>query len=228
MTLQFAEHLKNARTAAGLSQEELANKIGVSRQAISRWERGEASPDTDNLIELSRVLGVSIDSLVGDTPTKTHSKDSVHIGFDGIHVENERESVHISRDGIHVEDGNKSVHLSPEELKHKFHSGRKSRTLRYIQSLTFLAAVIAFLVFGFMGFWHPAWLIFLAAPVITSLAEAIEKRNASEFAYPILVVLAYLVSGLIYGRWHPEWIMFITIPVYYIIVDMFKKAGQGD
>ena len=44
--------------------KELAAQLGLSRQAVSKWERAEASPDTDNLIMLSRVYGVSLDELL--------------------------------------------------------------------------------------------------------------------------------------------------------------------
>ena len=51
MTIELANRLAELRKQKGLSQEELADRLQVSRQAISKWERGEASPDTDNLIE---------------------------------------------------------------------------------------------------------------------------------------------------------------------------------
>ncbi|MDD2484437.1 MAG: helix-turn-helix transcriptional regulator [Eubacteriales bacterium] len=52
------------RKNSNLSQEELAEKIGVSRQAVSKWERAEASPDTDNLILLAKLYNVSLDELL--------------------------------------------------------------------------------------------------------------------------------------------------------------------
>ncbi len=52
MREETAKRLFEYRKAYGYSQEELAEKIGVSRQAISKWERGESSPDTENLIAL--------------------------------------------------------------------------------------------------------------------------------------------------------------------------------
>ena len=54
MNIEIANRLLQYRKRMGLSQEELAEKIGVSRQAVSKWERAEAAPDTDNLIELGR------------------------------------------------------------------------------------------------------------------------------------------------------------------------------
>ena len=53
------------RTKLGLSQEELAAKVFVTRQAVSRWENGETTPNTETLKLLSKVLGVSINTLLG-------------------------------------------------------------------------------------------------------------------------------------------------------------------
>ena len=64
MNIETANRLYEYRKSMGLSQEELAAKIGVSRQAVSKWERAEASPDTDNLIELSKVYGVTLDEML--------------------------------------------------------------------------------------------------------------------------------------------------------------------
>ena len=68
-------NLIRLRKEAGLSQEELADKLAVSRQAVSKWERGEALPDTDNLIRLARLYNVSIDEIVGYAPEKGNSAD---------------------------------------------------------------------------------------------------------------------------------------------------------
>ena len=65
MTIELGNRLAELRKKHGLSQEELADQLGVSRQAVSKWERGEASPDTDNLIELARIYGISLDELLG-------------------------------------------------------------------------------------------------------------------------------------------------------------------
>ena len=55
MNLEIANRLVRLRKERGFSQEELAARIGISRQAVSKWERAEAAPDTDNLILLSRL-----------------------------------------------------------------------------------------------------------------------------------------------------------------------------
>jgi transcriptional regulator with XRE-family HTH domain len=61
---RIANRLQRLRTKHGLSQEELAGKIGISRQAVSKWERGESSPDTDNLLALATVYDLTIDEML--------------------------------------------------------------------------------------------------------------------------------------------------------------------
>lgn len=61
----FNEQLICRRKQLGLSQEQLGDRIGVTRQTVSKWELGETTPDMDKLIQLSDLFGVSIDELVG-------------------------------------------------------------------------------------------------------------------------------------------------------------------
>lgn len=73
MNLEIAGRLTRLRKENGYSQEELAAKLGVSRQAVSKWERAESCPDTDNLISLARLYGVSLDQLLlsGEEPKES-------------------------------------------------------------------------------------------------------------------------------------------------------------
>ncbi len=64
MNVATANKLVNLRKSFGLSQEDLAQKLGVSRQAVSKWERAESSPDTDNLIALASLYNLSLDELL--------------------------------------------------------------------------------------------------------------------------------------------------------------------
>ena len=64
--MKFEEKLMALRKKGGMSQEELADQLGVSRQAISRWELGTTLPDAPNLLKLSDLFSVSIDYLLRD------------------------------------------------------------------------------------------------------------------------------------------------------------------
>lgn len=64
--MTFGEKLKEARKGAGYSQEELANKLGVSRSAIAKWETDKGMPDITNIKAIAQLLNVSIDYLLDD------------------------------------------------------------------------------------------------------------------------------------------------------------------
>ncbi|MET3559222.1 transcriptional regulator with XRE-family HTH domain [Streptococcus rupicaprae] len=72
---KFPEQLKTLRTQKRLSQEDLATQLHLSRQAISRWENGETSPDLETLVKLASIFDVSLDELVlGVKPVTSYEK----------------------------------------------------------------------------------------------------------------------------------------------------------
>lgn len=66
--MSLGEHIALERKKQGFSQEEIAALIGVSRQAVSKWEKGSSSPSTENMIRLSEILGISLEQLTGCSP----------------------------------------------------------------------------------------------------------------------------------------------------------------
>lgn len=76
MNLELVEKLQKLRKDNNLSQEQLAEKIGVSRQAISKWERGEATPDSDNLICLAKIYNISLDELISSKENNNMNEES--------------------------------------------------------------------------------------------------------------------------------------------------------
>lgn len=68
--MTFAEKLKSIRKKAGMSQEKLAEKIGVSRQAITKWETDAGIPDIDNMMALSSLFNISLDELLSNEKTE--------------------------------------------------------------------------------------------------------------------------------------------------------------
>lgn len=68
---QLAQQIKKLRTGQNLSQDDLAEKLYVTRQSISKYENAEATPDIDKLVQLAEIFGVSLDYLVlGKEPEK--------------------------------------------------------------------------------------------------------------------------------------------------------------
>lgn len=74
--MTLSEKLQNLRRAAGLSQEQLAEQLGVTRQAVSKWETGEGKPDIDNLLPLAKLLHTTVDYLLDDTANQPRAEEA--------------------------------------------------------------------------------------------------------------------------------------------------------
>lgn len=299
MDSKISACLAALRQEHGYSQEALAAQLGVSRQAVSKWERGDSSPDTDNLIALARLYGVTIDSLIfgeegaaqtaarqeeacsssageegsdadaspsceyveatvveeepasaasesrqapganacepfdgeageggtGEpsgapaadpgTPDSADARDHVninwvdginvhdksgnrvHVGWDGIHVEEQRKNsyVHVDPSGVHVDDGaGNSMHGAPgggctvngrhysswreahEEYGHRQGAGWRAHRCTPVFPLILFVCILALLCLGILANqWVLGVLALLSAPVWSSLFTLIRS-----------------------------------------------------
>ena len=71
----LSENIKAVRKSKGLSQEELAVKLNIVRQTLSKWERGLSVPDSDMLIAISEALEIPVSALLGETITESKAED---------------------------------------------------------------------------------------------------------------------------------------------------------
>ena len=247
MNIETANRLLQYRKQAGLSQEELAEKIGVSRQAVSKWERSEASPDTDNLVEISKIYGVSLDEMLGlnnakeDEETKetetydaVPETDEVHVSFiDGVRINSkDGDKVNVSfRDGVHiVSKGDEKIHINKDAKYYVDENGEKKEikpAYYFWLYMPFPIIITAlFLGWGFSGIWggwSTAWLLFLLVPFYYSIIEAVRAKDLSKLAFPVIPAGIFVGIGMFTHTWHPTWIVFLTIPVFYCIVDVINK-----
>ena len=77
--MTLGEKIKYYRRNENFSQENLAEKVGVSRQAVSKWESNKSSPSTENLIIIGEVLNVSIKYLTSDSPISKKGNRNIDI-----------------------------------------------------------------------------------------------------------------------------------------------------
>lgn len=72
--MKFNENLKYLRKREGMTQEDLAEKLNVSRQSVTKWESGQALPDIEKVKEIAYMFSVSVDALIGDIESKSTNK----------------------------------------------------------------------------------------------------------------------------------------------------------
>ena len=248
MTIEIADRLVKLRKKYGYSQEELADKLGLSRQAVSKWERAEASPDTDNLICLAKLYGVSLDELLAtdedvDTIVKEQVKnekedekadnDHVVINNKGIFVHGEDgDNVTIDKHGITLESKDGKVKRVPKKVS------RGSIILGAVEGFLFLAAATAYIVLGsVLNWWDTAWIVVFIPEIICSFVRCFLNKNANRFNMPFLACFAFFFVSMFLPRstnildielWHPMWVVFLAIPLYYSLVEVFNKIAGKD
>jgi transcriptional regulator with XRE-family HTH domain len=194
MNVEIAQRLAKLRREKGFSQEELAEKLGLSRQAVSKWERAESSPDTDNLIALAGIYGMSIDSLLA---IGEQLEDDIAFEAKDRAQQQEAQQANATMATQTAETISQSAHAAAEAAS-------------AAQAAAKAAAEAAQ-----SANWPPS-----AANAANSHhhGEADKRRSSLYlFPYPVLVALVYLVIGFLFGIWHPGWILFLTIPFYYWI-----------
>ena len=234
MTIEIADRLIQLRKKHGLSQEELADKLGLSRQAVSKWERAEASPDTDNLICLAKLYGVSLDELLStdddvDTIVKEQVKkeDSINAAGDSV--------VLTDKDGSKVIINDKHVCCydadgSEVEIHHPFQD-KFSKVVALVDCcLTSLMIVLYILLALFTKTfsWANGWVFFFVPDFVCSILRAVHKRNPNKVNITFLALFTFffvcmVVPGVDAHLWHPMWCVFLLIPVYHSIFGTINK-----
>lgn len=218
MNIEIANRFVQLRKQSGLSQEQLAEKIGVSRQAVSKWERSEASPDTDNLILLARLYNVSLDELLktdddipapssadepetsGFTAGETAEAESAAGGTEGT-GEKKSEYVNIGWDGIHVEDGEDSVHIDGTGIHIREKHGDTVNIDRngvYVNGKQYT---------------KDDWPL------------SGHESAAADFPFAIICIIAYICMGFFMNLWHPGWLIFFLIPLFHGIISAIKHRN---
>ena len=80
--MKFCDKLPKLRKENNLSQELLADKLGVSRQAVSKWESGSSYPDMEKMIDMCKILNCTLEDLLDDGVVKeTNSSNNTKINF---------------------------------------------------------------------------------------------------------------------------------------------------
>ncbi len=218
MDYETSNRLYELRKSRGYSQDELADMLGVSRQAISKWERGESSPDTDNLIALARLYGVSLDELVGYVPTnkindEKESADDTDEVFsdvdDAFHVKND--------DGSEVFIDGEKIRVIDDKGKRIEISGGPARIAK-----TVIDKVGVHVKTDFVDDENDT--LHTENHHINSQKVKIHSpaRKVADAVVPVLVLVAYLLLGFLGGWWHPAWLVFFAIPIFFCAWDAFS------
>lgn len=212
----FGEFLYSLRKEKGLTQAELAAALGVTNKAVSKWETGEAMPETGLLIPISRIFDVTVDELLAGK--RAEGKTRVEKEIDG-----ER--------GGDDEDEDNDEAFDPD--KHLFTKGKDDKPKSFLEIISgvvcatvLLAGVAAYLIIGgLFETWHPYWVIIPCCAMLCGIIgiifdlcdEGKRHRKIAKGENPYIgaicgilmltCIAVYLLLGALIGLWHPCWII---------------------
>lgn len=224
MNYDFAERLIELRRQHDLSQEDLAKDLGVSRQAISKWERAESTPDVTNLVALATLYKISLDELVhGETPaTRKASETPTNAADDSAPAGTSAENTTTAAQETATEatDPAASEPSAPQPEAPASQAPEPTAAPTAETSSATAPPPPQGTPYATTPPPPPAG----AVPVQPAAAPAPQQPKKHDplytFPYPVLVVMIYLFLGFCFGLWHPGWVLFFTIPFYYWIVSV--------
>jgi transcriptional regulator with XRE-family HTH domain len=230
--IDISTKLKELRIKEGLSQEKLAEQLMVSRQAVSKWENGEALPDMENMVALAKLYNISLDELVGINSNNVGSDETAFQKSETVIEDGSDEKK--SGFGVHIKAGDKvDVKVGDPIDDEDFCEDDddelpepKTGVTGFLHSLPYpIIVAVAYILLGSLAHaWHIAWILFVTIPVYYSLISCIAARRFAPFAYPVLATCIYLFIGMQYSLWHPGWVIFLTIPIYHSVAYAIDKA----
>ncbi len=235
MNIETANRLLQYRKQHNLSQEELAEKIGVSRQAVSKWERSEASPDTDNLISLAGVYGASPDELLkGKQESSDHAEDNTESAAETVEPESSDEAADeqtnfVREDRVSFKNG---IHVDSKDGDH-VHINRKNGI--NVDSKDGNKVHV-----GWDGihveengkervYTDENGHVMVDEKLKTTYSESPRHKAFNRFPFWAIALAAFLAwgfSGVLFG-WSLSWICFLSIPIYYSVVDAIFKRNPS-
>lgn len=232
-------NLYELRKSAGLSQEEFAEKLGVSRQAVSKWERGEAYPDTENLIVISDMFNVTIDELLksktiaddcGDNSGNTgnesgdNSENTDNESGDFLHV-NIGDKVKVDLSGgitvnsddesVNIDLGNGGITVNDDDGNVKVNLGKDGITVNDENGNVKVKLSKGHIIINDDNDDDDDDDENYPKGSVASIFYAVP--------YPIVVVVAFLALGIFFDAWYWAWTLFLTIPVYYPLISAVHR-----
>lgn len=231
MTIELANRLIAFRKRFNYSQEDLSEKLNVSRQSISKWESGESSPSIDYIQQMAKLYNVTIDDFINvEKPVEDCYKksengefvddhDRVSIGKDGIHVKSKNgDRVDINNEGVFV-GGEQGKFFKKHEYQHKFgfdtyKDGNTTHVLYKISSnqtveticgiidgIVFALLLTTYLLLGFLYKDINSWMVFWPILFLTDTFSSIIRAIYYRQFTKISVWGLAISAYLLIGMW---------------------------
>ena len=202
MNVEIAQRLAELRRERGFSQEGLAEQLGLSRQAVSKWERAESAPDMGNLIALADLYEVTLDELLRVSPEVEED----------MRFESQERAESVETEAAAAAEAALAAAARAEAA-----AATAAEVPEAPKVVVEVSAPAASVPAAPPGGFPPSASVSIAPPPAPRPKDPLQS-----FPYPLLCAVVFLLAGFCFGWWHPAWVIFLTIPFYYWAVNTLE------
>lgn len=223
MNVEIAQRLAALRREKGYSQEELAERLGLSRQAVSKWERAESSPDIGNIVALAKLYGVSVDELLRVDENIADLEDDARFEEQDktAAAEAEVQAAAVRANEAAVRAAQAAV--AAAQARATAEQAQAHAQVHAVPQPVAQPAPQPAPQPQVPPAPQQAYASYAPSAPQPAVAPARKRGPWLTFPYPVLCVIIFLLSGFFTGLWHPAWLIFLTIPLYYWIAHIIEN-----
>ena len=229
MDSSIAEKLIALRVQRGLSQAELAAKLGKEPQIIAGWENRDISPDTDSMIAIARFYNISLDKLFNLDVSDSEQRSA--ISLDKGRTSASSQSGPEMR--IRYPEKSAGSEVYPGTAPSEQPASQSAQTV-YAEPEN-LAGYFNYETADGTALPANAQVNKPAVDFSSEIYETINRiqkdkkfyKKLMKFPYPVFATTAFLATGGLFNWWHPMWMIFLTIPLYYTTIEAIYKKNAN-
>ena len=244
MNVEIAQRLAELRRERGFSQEDLATQLGLSRQAVSKWERAESAPDMGNLIALADLYEVTIDELLRVSP-EVEEDMRYEAQERATSAENEVVEAAAAAQEAAVRAQSAAAEAAtvatvakesaePAKVVVEVNAprpaappmpGAPAQQPPFVQGAPYGAPRPVPPMSSSPMTPPPTSMPstpMAPSPASMPVPAPAPKDPLQSFPYPLRCAVIFLLVGFCFGWWHPGWVIFLTIPFYYWAVNVLE------
>ena len=234
MNIEIANRLVHLRKSNHLSQEALAEKLGISRQAVSKWERAEASPDTDNLILLAKLYHVSLDELL-KTEEDEEGEEMQNLEIPAFQMKDEEEKSTEEEPTREEPTREESTGKEParDESTEEESAGESGEYVNIgLEGVHVKDKDGSEVRIGWDGIHvndkkreEDVHIDRKGVFINGEKQEGWKMTWLWSFPFAAVISIAYWILGMMFNAWHPGWLLFLLIPIWYSFISAVKKGN---
>ncbi len=235
--MTLGQRLYEMRKSKGLSQESVAEVLGVTRQTVSKWETDQTTPDFDKIIPICKLYNITTDELFNDNMTKTEASNNTKNDYDYSYNSsyNYAENNSTENYGNRYETPYEEPVMTADERENFEKGRRRSAAIMAVSICMYIMSVVPFFLFDNSRIMMTVFFAIIAVATMLIVFAALSRpKNIKKFKVQTketrlfkqitsilsgIILVIYMIISFATGAWHITWILWV---IYGIMCEIIK------